>query len=264
MRRTLSLSAVGLALVLLPAEQVAAAAPAPAAHVDPFERTNRWMYAVSLGLDRAVLSPVVHVYTRVTPAVLRNRISAVIQNLGEPRTAINEALQGRPAPAGRAVARLAINTTVGLGGLFDVASRVGVARSQADFGQTLGRYGVATGPYLFVPFLGPSNVRDGLGHLIDSATDPVAWITGGLSSPFAARLVDGGVTVRLVDGGVTTLDARAQAEDAMHALDDAIDPYATIRSAYLQMREAAVDEARGQAPSLPDLDDPAPTETAQR
>ena len=141
-----------------------------------------------------------------------------------------------------------------MGGLFDVASHVGLKASQADFGQTLGRYGVATGPYLFVPLIGPSNVRDALGHVVDAVSDPVAWVTGGLDSPFAG-----------VRGGVTTLDTQVQADGEMHALDDAIDPYATVRSAYLQLREAAVDEARGQAPSLPDLDDPGtPTETAQR
>ena len=102
--------------------------------------------------------------------------------------------------------------------------------------------------------MGPSNVRDGLGALVDAVTDPVAWATGGL-----------GVAFDVARGGVTTLDTRVQADGAIHALDDAIDPYATVRSAYLQLREASVDEARGRAPSLPDFDDPAPaTETAQR
>lgn len=250
------LPALGLAFALLPAERVAATPVAGdvvgSAHADPFERTNRRMYCVSNGLDRAILGPVAHLYMRATPAVLRNRISAFVYNVGEPRTMVNDVLQGRPAPAGRAIARLVINTTVGLGGLFDVASHVGIAGSQADFGQTLGRYGVRTGPYLFVPFLGPSNVRDGVGAVIDAVSDPVAWATGGLGTTFAAAR-----------GGVTVLDTRAQADGAVHALDDAIDPYATVRSAYRQIRAAAVDEARGRAPSLPDFDEPAsPSETA--
>jgi phospholipid-binding lipoprotein MlaA len=244
------LPALGLAFALLPAARVAAAPAATdatdSAHADPFERANRRMYSISIGLDRAIVGPVVHVYMGATPAVLRNRISAFIYNLGEPRTTINDVLQGRPAPAGRAVARLVMNTTVGLGGLFDVASHVGLAGSQADFGQTLGRYAVRTGPYLFIPFLGPADVRDGLGMVIDSVSDPVAWATGGLGTTFAAAR-----------GGVAMLDARAQADGAVHALDDATDPYATARSAYLQARAAMVDQARGRAPSLPDFDEPA-------
>jgi len=258
------LPAVSLALALVPATPVFAtpvadaARPAAAtatamgpAHGDPFERTNRRMYALSNAIDRAILAPIVHVYLRA-PAALRDRVSAFIYNLGEPRTAANDVLQGRPRAAGKTLARLVINSTVGVGGLFDVASRAGLAGSQADFGQTLGRWGAGTGPYLFFPFLGPTNVRDGLGGLIDSVSDPVAWATGGLGTTFAGAR-----------GGVTTLDTRAQADSEIQALDDAIDPYATIRSAYLQNRAATVDQARGQAPSLPDFDDPAPaSETA--
>jgi phospholipid-binding lipoprotein MlaA len=213
------------------------------------------MYAVSLGLDRAIMGPIAHAYMGATPAVIRDRVSAFVYNLGEPRTVINDVFQVRPVSAGRAVARLAVNSTVGVGGLFDVASRLGVAKSEADFGQTLGRYGVATGPYLFVPFMGPSSVRDGLGHLFDAVTDPLAWATGGLGG---AR----SVTFSVASGGVSTLDTRAHADSEMHALDDALDPYATVRSAYLQLREGAVAEARGRPPSLPDFDDPAASETA--
>lgn len=245
-----ALPALGLIVALLPAEQAAATPVANhavgSAHADPFEGANREMFSLSNAIDRAIFGPVAHLYMRVTPEVLRNRVSAFVYNLGEPRTAVNDVLQGRPAPAGRAVARLVINTTVGVGGLFDVASHVGVAGSQADFGQTLGRYGVRTGPYLFVPFLGPSNVRDSVGALVDAVSDPVAWATGGLDTTFAAAR-----------GGVTTLDTRAQADSELHALDDAIDPYATVRSAYLQSRAATIDEARGQTPSLPDFDEPA-------
>ena len=95
-------------------------------------------------------------------------------------------------------------------------------------------------------------MRDGVGAVIDAVSDPVAWATGGLGTTFAAAR-----------GGVTVLDTRAQQSIAVHALDDAIDPYATVRSAYRQIRAAAVDEARGRAPPLPDFDEPAsPSETA--
>lgn len=240
------LPALGLAFALLPDGRALAKDAAGPAHPDPFESANRRMYSVSNGLDRAIVGPITHAYMGATPTVFRNRVSAFVYNLGEPRTVVNDVLQARPALAGRAVARLAINTTIGLGGLFDVASRMGVAGSQADFGQTLGRYGVRTGPYLFIPILGPSNVRDGMGAVIDAVSDPVAWATGGLNTTFAAAR-----------GGVTAIDTRAQADSAIGALNDAIDPYATARSAYLQNRAATVDEARGRTPSLPDFDEPA-------
>jgi phospholipid-binding lipoprotein MlaA len=271
-RRTVS--AVGLTLALLPATPVAAAEPpaadpaaasAPATEVtaakviaakpvhaapgDPFEHANRRMYRVGMGLDRRIMGPLAHAYMAVFPAVVRDRIGNFFNNLGEPQTAINDTLQARPVSAGKTLARLVLNTTVGVGGLFDVASRLGVARSQADFGQTLGRYGVGTGPYLFIPFMGPSNVRDAAGSVVDAATNPISWLTAGLGYYAVAG------------GGVRVIDTRAQADSEIHALDDAIDPYATIRSAYLQTRTASVAQARGKAPDLPDYDDPA-SETA--
>jgi phospholipid-binding lipoprotein MlaA len=269
-----TVSAIGLALALLPATPVVAAEPAgadptaagaPATEVtaaevkaakpahaapgDPFEHTNRRMYRVGMGLDRRIMGPLAHAYMAVFPAVVRDRIGNFFNNLGEPQTAINDTLQARPVSAGKTLARLVLNTTVGVGGLFDVASHVGIARSQADFGQTMGRWGAGTGPYLFIPFMGPSNVRDAAGSVVDAATNPISWLTAGLGYYAVAG------------GGVRVIDTRAQADSEMHALDDSIDPYATIRSAYLQTRAASVAQARGKAPDLPDFDEPA-SETA--
>ena len=219
---------------------------------DPLEGFNRGTYAVSMGLDRAVFRPVTHGYMAVTPTPIRHRVSAFVYNLGEPSTFVNDVLQGKPKRASRTTARFAINSTVGLLGLFDVAAGWGIRSHDADFGQTFGRYGVKPGPYLYVPVLGPSNFRDGVGRVFDFFTDPIGLAGQGWTSPF-------GIT-RLV---TQTIDTRANADLAFRALDQAVDPYATARSAYGQHREAFVREATGAVQELPDFDDaPASTDPA--
>lgn len=229
------------------AAQTAAQAPEalPDATVayDPWQPVNRGMFAFSMGLDRAVIAPVTHGYLRVTPAPVRNRVSAVVSNLGEPSTAIEDVLQGHPRRAGNATARFVVNSTVGLLGMFDVASHWGLEPHQSDFGQTLGRYGAQPGPYIFVPVIGPLNLRDGLGRIVDVATDPIGFVTGPITStPGAVRY------------GVTALDQRAQGDPAFEALKDATDPYVTTRSAYTQYRSSVIHEATGAREALPDFD----------
>lgn len=224
---------------------------APAADVgppqnayDPLQGVNRASYGLSMGLDRAVIGPVTHGYMAVTPKPVRNRVSSVLYNLGEPATALNDILQGRPKRFGVTTSRFLINSTIGVLGLFDVAADMGLPSHDADFGQTFGRYGVKPGPYLYIPVLGPSSFRDGVGRALDFATDPVGIIGGGYTTTFGATRL-----------GTTVLDTRAGADNAFRALDDATDPYATVRSAYGQHREAFVREATGKAQVLPDFDD---------
>jgi phospholipid-binding lipoprotein MlaA len=217
---------------------------------DPLEGFNRGSYAFSMGLDRALFRPVTHGYMAVTPTPIRHRVSAFVYNLGEPSTFLNDVLQGKPKRAGKTTARFAINSTIGVLGLFDVAAGMGIRSHDADFGQTFGRYGVKPGPYLYVPVLGPLNFRDGVGRVFDFFTDPIGLAGQGWSSPF-------GIT-RLV---TQTIDTRANADLAFRALDQAVDPYATARSAYGQHREALIREATGAAQELPDFDDvPATTD----
>jgi phospholipid-binding lipoprotein MlaA len=217
---------------------------------DPLEGFNRGSYAFSMGLDRAVFRPITHGYMAVTPTQARHRVSAFVYNLGEPSTFLNDVLQGKPKRAGRTTARFAINSTVGVLGLFDVAAGMGIRSHDADFGQTFGRYGVKPGPYLYVPVLGPLNFRDGVGRVFDFFTDPIGLAGQGWTSPF-------GIT-RLV---TQTIDTRANADLAFRALDQAVDPYATARSAYGQHREALIREATGAVQELPDFDDvPAATD----
>lgn len=227
----------------LVAAPTAASELARTAH-DPLEDFNRGSYAFSMGLDRAVFRPVTHGYMAATPTPVRHRVSAFVYNLGEPGTFVNDVLQGKPKRAGKSSARFAINSTVGVLGLFDVAASMGIRSHDADFGQTFGRYGIKPGPYLYVPVLGPLNVRDGVGRVFDFFADPIGLAGQGWTSPF-------GVT-RLA---AQTIDTRANADLAFRALDQAIDPYATARSAYGQHREALVREATGAVQDLPDFDE---------
>jgi len=228
------------------------AAPAASAEsvdtgYDPLQGFNRGSFGFSMGLDRAVLRPVAHGYMAVTPSPLRRRVSAVVYNLGEPSTTVNDILQGKPKRAGRSSARFLINSTIGVLGIWDVATGMGLKAHDADFGQTFGRYGVRPGPYLYVPVIGPSNFRDGVGRVLDFFTDPVGIVGGGYTTTFgAARL------------GVQTVDTRARADTAFRALDDATDPYVTARSAYGQYREAFIREATGEVQALPDFDNDSP------
>jgi phospholipid-binding lipoprotein MlaA len=210
---------------------------------DPWQPVNRQMFAVGMGVDHAVIRPIAHGYARVTPQWARNRVSSVVYNLGEPSTALEDVLQGRPKRAGRATLRLVVISTVGVLGLFDVASRWGVAPHEADFGQTLARYGAQPGPYLYVPVIGPLNLRDGVGRVVDVVTDPVGFVTGPITSTAGATRM-----------GATALDQRVSGDAAFHALEDALDPYVTTRSAYTQYRAAIVAKATGEAQALPDFD----------
>lgn len=215
---------------------------------DPWRGLNRVSFAVSMGLDKVLIGPVTHVYMAIVPGVVRDRVSSAVYNLGEPNTAMNLALQGHGKAAARSGTRFVVNSTVGVLGLFDVAAKTGLKRREADFGQTFGRYGAGPGPYVYVPIMGPSNLRDGTGRVLDIVTDPVGLAFGGLDSRFGrARL------------GVTVLDTRAVYDSAFRALDDTIDPYAATRSASEQRRAAFVREATGEVQALPDFDDVEPS-----
>lgn len=210
---------------------------------DPWEGFNRRAFAFNRGLDRHVIGPIGHGYMRLTPKFLRNRIGSVVDNLGEPGTAINDVAQGRPRRAGVTTSRFLINSTLGGLGLFDVGSRMGLERHDSDFGQTLGRYGAGSGRYVVLPLVGPTTVRDGLGSVVDVLSDPVSIAGGGGFTNFG-----------LARSGASTLDARADADGMIRALDSATDPYATVRSAYLQRRAQMVRTARGEVEVLPDFD----------
>lgn len=212
---------------------------------DPLEGFNRGSFKLGMGLDHVILAPIAHGYMAVTPRVVRNRVSSAVYNLGEPNTVMNMVLQGKPKQAMRSTTRFVVNSTVGVLGLFDVASKMNLPRRDSDFGQTFGKWGAKPGAYLYVPLMGPLNVRDGVGRVLDIVTDPVSIYVGGLSTDFGKART-----------GVTIVDLRANTDPAFQALKDAADPYVTTRSAYTQYREAFIREATGEAEVLPDFDAP--------
>jgi phospholipid-binding lipoprotein MlaA len=219
--------------------------PSPdlAAPNDPWEGFNRGAFKFNRGFDRFLIGPVARGYMKVTPRVVRGRVSSFVANLAEPRTAINDLAQGRPRAAGVTASRFVINTTAGGLGLFDVGGKLGLEGHKGDFGQTLGRYGARSGRYIVLPLMGPTTLRDGAGRLVDMMTDPVAMATAGGATMFGS-----------IRSTATVLDGRANADGFFRALDDAADPYAMMRSAYLQNRADLVRQARGGVQVLPDFD----------
>lgn len=150
---------------------------APLVVRDPWNGVNRAIYRFNAATDDVLLNPLVNGYRRITPEFARQGVTNFFDNIDDIRTLINQGLQVRPKRAGQTALRMLTNTTLGIGGLFDIASRFGIPKYDEDFGQTLGHYGVAPGPYLMLPLFGPSTLRDGIGRIIDagfqSAIDPL-------------------------------------------------------------------------------------------
>lgn len=193
---------------------------------DPFERLNRSTYAFNDAVDRAVLKPVATGYRRYVPQPIRTGVTNFISNLSYPTTMVNNALQLKLLAALSDAGRIVLNTTLGLGGLLDPASAAGLARNDEDFGQTLGWWGVPAGPYLMLPLLGPSTLRDGPAQYADYLTD--------------ARHYIGENDIEFAFTGISIVDRRARLIPAERALDGAFDRYALIRNAFLQRREYLV------------------------
>jgi phospholipid-binding lipoprotein MlaA len=233
-----------LALLALAGTLAACASIPPGAGsnpADPWEVYNRQVFEINDRVDRALLKPVAQAYEAVLPRDVRVCINNVFLNLLEPVNAINNLLQGKPAEAMTDVCRLAVNSTIGLLGCFDVAAKAGAPRSNEDFGQTLGRWGLQPGPYFVLPVLGPSTVRDTFGRLFDFlGTDPLWYVQ---DIPVRNTLVG----VRLVDTRASLLPAEKVLEAA------ALDRYQFIRDAYLQLRRNLVYD--GNPPRLTDPDE---------
>lgn len=216
---------------------------------DPLEGFNRAMFSVHQFFDRHLIRPAAKAYEKVIPKAVRKGLRHFFSNLQEPIVFVNDVLQLKPKRAAGTFGRFVVNSTVGIGGVLDVAKTRDFRLPHHDngFGNTLGRYGVGPGPYLFLPLLGPSDFRDFAGSQADGFALPLA-----IGSPFDRAEY---VAPRAV---ITGLDLRAQADGALGALlGGAVDPYATLRSAYLQDRAASVAELRhGNKPTASPLDDP--------
>jgi phospholipid-binding lipoprotein MlaA len=194
---------------------------------DPFEGFNRSVFSFNEAVDKAVLKPVATGYQKVVPQFVRTSVDNFFANLGDAWSAVNLVLQVKPVPALETGMRFVFNSTLGLGGLFDIAGEAGMERRNEDFGQTLGRWGVGAGPYLVLPILGPSTVRDTSALALDFQAAPAAW--------FQERRDQVGVSVLQV------ISTRARLLSATRAIDDiALDKYLLIRDGFLARRRNQV------------------------
>lgn len=201
-----------------------AAQVATAAESDPWEGFNRPVFTFNDTIDTYALKPVAQGYQKVTPQFLEDGVHNVFSNIGDVGNLANNLLQGKVAAAGVDTSRLIFNTTFGLLGFFDVGTKMGLQRSDEDFGQTLGAWGLNSGPYLVLPLLGPSTVRDASGKIPDGFVEPYRYM-----SHVPTRNV-----IRVVD----VVDTRASLLSAEKFISG--DKYSFIRNAYLQMREFKV------------------------
>ena len=213
---------------------------------DPFEPANRAVYGFDEQFDRYVVLNIAGFYVMNVPKPVRIGVHNILSNAEEPVTIANDILQLRPLQAVRMTARMALNSTIGLGGVEDVASRHGLPEETADFGQTLSRYGIGAGPFLVLPIIGPEPPRDLLGDGVDLFFDPLTWIPDGW--PLAERL---GLTAGVKIWSPYLTHARNML--LRHELEKgSLDPYATMRSVYRQLRD---DEMDGGVTGVPqDLD----------
>ena len=192
-------------------------------YTDPFEKYNRAVYKFNDGVDKVLLKPIAKGYRKVIPSPVRRSVGNFFRNLLEPTTIINDILQGKIENAITDFARLLFNTSFGLLGIFDVATGMGIERHQEDFGQTFAVWGFKPGPYIMLPFLGPTNFRDGIGLLpYYLVTDP--------------RLYNSDTTVNLALLGVNAVDSRAQLLTGSKLLELQLDPYAFLRETFNQRR----------------------------
>ena len=205
---------------------------------DPFEPLNRGIYHFNDGVDTVLLKPAAEVYRGVLPQFVRTGVSNFYSNINDVIVALNNLLQGKFLNAASDVGRIVVNTTVGVLGVLDVATHIGLEKHDEDFGQTLGYWGIGPGPYLVIPLLGPSSVRDAIGRFVDFKTDPLTYV-----NPTRDRNVLWGV--RFVNRRSELLETSRILETA------ALDPYEFLRDAYLQRRRNLVYD--GSPP--PDKDD---------
>jgi len=218
---------------------------------DPLEPMNRGVFEANMFLDGVILKPIAQGYRWIFPSFLRSGVKNALENLGEPLNAANSLLQGEFSRASTALGRLLINTTVGLAGLIDVAKTIGLHPAQEDFGQTLAVWGVESTPYLVLPLIGPSSIRDGIGRGVEFFVDPTTialensdleWVTWTLTA-------------------VETIERRSRHIEALDDIErNSVDFYAAIRSLYRQRRNDLIhngdapepDPFYGNSPDFPD------------
>ena len=207
-------------------------------NIDPFEPTNRIVFEISDDLDTMVIRPVAEIYRDVTPRFIKNSVTNFFYNLSEVDTIINQLLQGKIVLAGQDSLRFLINSTIGIVGFVDVATRVGFERHDEDFGQTLGYWGVPAGPYVFLPLIGPSTIRD-------SFSKPTSWF---LSGNLSVSDEEAKIFINLLDA-VETRERLLVAEKLIVG-----DKYEFVKSVYLQTRNDLVFDGEVEDEFLTDLE----------
>ena len=222
-QRRSAAAAVSAALVLC---GCASAGPTRERNPDPWEGFNRSVYKFNDVIDRNALKPVARAYRDHVPKPVQTGVGNFFTNLSYPATVVNQFLQGKVKEGGQDIARLVINTTLGWGGIFDVAAGARLPVHDEDSGQTLGRWGVPPGPYLMLPFLGPATLRDAPARIADDVTQPFRWYDAGNERWFSL--------------GLYLTDKRASLLQLDRLVNEAYDPYAFVRDAYLQRRQYAV------------------------
>ncbi|GAA4356240.1 VacJ family lipoprotein [Kangiella marina] len=199
---------------------------------DPYEERNRAVWDFNRSIDKALLKPVAEGYQYITPDPVEKGVSNFFSNLGEITTILNDILQGKFLKAGKDTGRFLINSTIGIAGLLDPATEMGLEREEEDFGQTLAVWGFESGPFIMLPFIGPSTVRDGSGFAID---------TFAFYSPYD-ELNDSQTEWAL--RSLWLINTRAELLPLEEQLEGALDEYLMVRDAYLQRREFLIHDGR--------------------
>lgn len=208
---------------------------------DPYEGYNRAMFKFNEKVDKAVLKPVAKTYKKVTPSFVQTGIGNFFGNISDVWIGANNLMQGKGEDAANDFSRVMINSTLGVFGLFDIASEAGIPKHNEDFGQTLGKWGVGSGSYVVLPFFGPSTMRDAVALPLDLYTDPWGHV-------YPVRYRNAGIAVRVVHKRATLLDAEKLVKGA------ALDRYAFIRDAYLQRRQSLIND-NGMTGDLPQYEE---------
>jgi phospholipid-binding lipoprotein MlaA len=206
---------------------------------DPFEDINRVVFNVSDSLDEVLLKPTAQIYSEYTPLFLKDSVTNFFYNIAEIDTVINQLLQGKPKLAAQDSLRFLINTTIGIGGIFDIATRMGLSRHDEDFGQTLGYWGVPAGSYVFVPFVGPSTVRDLFGI-------PLSWYVSG---SFAIE----DEKTKIVFSFLDVIETRERILAAENLIVG--DKYEFVKDVFLQSREHSVQDGEVEDEFLSEFED---------
>jgi phospholipid-binding lipoprotein MlaA len=230
------------AILFMTAVTAGCATTSPQVASDPFEPVNRAVFRFNETADRYLTEPLAEVYDKVLPSIVRTGVRNFFNNLGDVVVLTNDLLQLKFTNASRDLVRLVSNTVFGGLGLVDVAGMRGLAKRQEDFGQTLAHWGIGSGPYIVLPLLGPTTLRDSVGLVVDSRIDPVWQISD--------------VPVRNSLNGVNVVDARANALPAGKLLAQQPDRYSFLREAYLQRRRNLIHDGIPPVDPVLDLDDP--------